>query len=62
MRRHTADMSSAVHLTRNGGVTEEQRQAFKTRLVASFNDAQSAWDAYREHLIEHELLPAPRGT
>jgi len=36
--------------------TEEQRQEFVTRLVASFNAAQSAWNTYREHLIKHGLL------
>ena len=61
MRRHATDMSSAIQLlVRNGGGSEEQRQDFKARLLASFNDAQSAWDAYREHLIMHGLLPAPK--
>ena len=60
MRRHATDMNRATQLlVRNGGGGEEQRQDFKARLVASFNDAQSAWEAYREHLIEHGLLPAP---
>ena len=60
MRRHAADMGNAVYSARSGGLTEEQRQDFKNILVASFNEAQSAWDAYREHLIEHGLLPVPK--
>jgi hypothetical protein len=36
---------------------EEQRQEFTAELVASFNEAQSAWDAYCEHLIKHGILP-----
>jgi len=60
MRRHTADMAKAVDWARSDNPTEEQRQEFKTRLMASLNDAQSAWDVYREHLIEHGLLPAPK--
>ena len=47
-------------LVSNGGGSEEQRQDFKARLLASLNDAQSAWDAYREHLREHGLLPAAK--
>jgi len=53
-------MSKAIQWVQNGGGSEEQRQAFKARLLASFNDGQSAWDAYREHLIEHGLLPATK--
>jgi hypothetical protein len=39
-------------------MTEEQRQQFKCDLAATFGDAQSAWDAYRDHLIDHGLLPS----
>jgi len=53
-------MATAIQLARSGEPTEEQRRDFTTRLVASFNDVQSAWDAYTEHLIEHGLLPAPK--
>lgn len=60
IRRHATDMSKAIQWVQNGGGSEEQRQAFKARLLASFNDGQSAWDAYREHLIEHGLLPATK--
>ena len=61
MRRHATDMSKAIQLVRNGGGSEEQRQELTARLLASFDDAQSAWDTYREHLIEHGLLlPAPK--
>jgi hypothetical protein len=61
MRRHATDMNSAIQLVvRNAGGSEEQQQDFRARLLTSFNDAQSAWDAYREHPIEHGLLPAPK--
>jgi len=33
-------------------------QYFRIQLVLSFNDVQTAWDAYREHLIEHGFLPS----
>jgi hypothetical protein len=42
-----------------GGVTEEMRQDFRARIIASFKEAQMAWDAYRDHLSEHGLLPKP---
>jgi len=55
MRRHASEMNSAINLARIGA-TEEQATDFRARLVASFNDAQSAWDTYREHLNQHGLL------
>jgi hypothetical protein len=59
MRRHAAIMSTAIYSARSSSMTEEQRQDFAIQLLASFNDAQSAWDAYHEHLIEHGFLPSP---
>ena len=56
MLRHGADMQTAINMRQRGKPTKEQRQEFVARLVASFNAAQSAWDAYREHLIKHGLL------
>ena len=52
MRRHAFQMSRALDLIRGGHLTEEEHQEWKTSLSASFNEAQSAWDTYREHLIE----------
>lgn len=46
-------------MVRSGIATEEQRQDFRIEFVLSFNDAQSAWNAYREHLVEHGFLPSP---
>ena len=57
MRRHAGDMTVGMFLIHRGDLTEETRQDFKTRLVASFHDAQSGWDAYRKHLREHGILP-----
>ena len=57
MRAHASVMRQAIDLIRDGSVIEELRQDFTTRLTLSFNDAQSAWDAYRQHLIEHGYLP-----
>jgi hypothetical protein len=59
MRRHETLMSTTILLAQSVSATEEQRQEFRIMLVLSFNDAQSAWDAYREHLIEHGFLPSP---
>jgi hypothetical protein len=56
MRRHGTDMEAAIRMKQSGKPTEEQRQEFVARLVASFNAAQSAWDSYREHLTKHGLL------
>jgi hypothetical protein len=57
MRHHATVMRTAIELAKIGP-TEEQRKDITNSLVASFNDAQAAWDAYRSHLIEHGVLPA----
>lgn len=54
---HATVMRQAIDLIRDGSVTEEYGQDFTIRLRSSFIDAQSAWDAYRQHLIEHGYLP-----
>jgi len=63
MRRHVTDMETAIRMRQSAKPTEEQRQKFVAKLVASFNAAQSAWDSYREHLNKHGLLtPASRSN
>lgn len=57
MRRHAGDMTVGMFLIHRGDLTEEARQDFRARLIASFRDAQSAWDGYRKHLMEHGILP-----
>ena len=56
MRRHAEDMHTAISSVQTK-LTEEEIDHYKLRLVASFNEAQSAWDAYRAHLREHGILP-----
>jgi hypothetical protein len=56
MLRHGADMQTAIDVRRRAKPSKEQRQEFVARLVASFNAAQSAWDAYHKHLTKHGLL------
>src|SRR5262245_22549371 len=56
IRYHNSDMHKAIELNRDGHPTEELRRELAPRLVASFNEAQAAWDAYRDHLIGHGLL------
>ena len=57
MRHHWSEMNAAIYEVQSGRLTEEEWQELKPSLWASFNEAQSAWDAYREHLIEHGILP-----
>ena len=57
MRRHGSQMAAALEFAKTD-LTEEQRQEIGASLAASLNEAQSAWDAYREHLIQHGLIPA----
>lgn len=46
IRRHTSQMNSAFDCVRKGAATEEQVSNFPGRLLASFNEAQSAFDTY----------------
>jgi hypothetical protein len=57
MRRHASHMNQAIEMARRGP-TEEEKKDIRATLVASFNDAQSAWDTYRDHITEHGLLPS----
>jgi hypothetical protein len=57
MRRHETQMAAARQLAKTD-LSEEQRQEAITNLVASFYEAQRAWNAYRDHLREHGILPA----
>ena len=57
MRRHASLMSKAMRWSRTEH-TDELRREFEANLVTTFNDAQAAWDAYREHVVEHGLLPS----
>ena len=61
LRRHTSWMSRSIKLMQ-GEPAEEQLNEFRQMLVASFRDSQSAWEDYREHLIEHGLLPSRLGV
>ena len=56
MLRHGADMQTAIEQRQSGKPTDEERQEHVAILWASFNTAQSAWDAYREHLTKHGLI------
>jgi phage gpG-like protein len=56
MRRHGTQMFAARQLAKTD-LNEEQRQEATTNLVASFYEAQRAWNAYGDHLREHGLLP-----
>jgi hypothetical protein len=56
MRRHAKDMDAAMSFVQNG-LSEEQMYWHKAKLVESFNQAQSAWEAYRAHLQQHGILP-----
>jgi len=56
MRRHAEEMHTAISFVQ-AGITEEQVDEHKIDLIASFNNAQSAWDTYRSHLREHGILP-----
>jgi hypothetical protein len=49
-------MQTTIEIRHREKPSEEEREEFVAKLVASFNAAQSAWDTYREHLVQHGLL------
>ena len=56
MRHHVTEMDTALYLLRKGDAAYEERQReVSDWLVQSLQGAQSAWDAYCEHLKEHGL-------
>ena len=57
MRRHGSQMTAAIEWARTDP-SEEQKQEIKASVVASFKDAQAAWDVYPEHLRGHGILPS----
>ena len=56
MSHHAEEMHTALSLVHTG-LTGPQVDEHKTKLIESFHDAQSAWDAYRAHLKEHGIMP-----
>ena len=56
IRRHADDMQTALSLVPSE-LTQEHIDRYKIKLIASFNEAQSAWDAYCDHLREHGIFP-----
>lgn len=48
-------MWEAMELVKRGP-SEEERTEAGVRLRQSLNEAQLAWDAYREHLIQHGFI------
>ena len=62
MRSHETDMVNCLQLNVEARLTEELRRIFAPKVVASFNAARLAWEAYCQHLDEHGLLkPALKG-
>jgi hypothetical protein len=56
IRHHESDMTDVRQCVLEHDLTGETKRVLSVDLPASFNDAQAAWDAYREHLIEHGIL------
>ena len=56
MRRHESQMFAAIELAKTD-LSEEERQESCANLVTSFNEAERAWNTYRQHLIKHGILP-----
>jgi hypothetical protein len=56
VRQHETQVSTGISLNENGYLTEQLRKELAPGVVESFNVAQTAWNAYCEHLIAHGLL------
>ena len=55
LRHHASQMADALEWVERG-LSEEGRQELVDKARVSFIEAQAAWEAYREHLIEHGLI------
>jgi len=52
-----------VELANDPGRSRRARsdqEYLRDRILASFLEAQSAWDCYREHIIKHGVVPTVR--
>jgi len=58
MRHHASDLCTNLPLMEENP-SEEARLGLRAKATASFAEAQAAWDAYRDHLIEHGFVPPP---
>ena len=45
-------MSTDIRLVHAGPLTQDEYQYLRARLRASFDDAEAAWNTYRQHLID----------
>jgi hypothetical protein len=61
MRRHSALMAKGIELA-HFDPTDHERCAFQEKVRETFFDAQAAWGVYREHLIEHGILPSAQSS
>ena len=59
--KHASVMHAAIELAKADSLTDKLRKDYTGSLWATLNDAQTTWDAYREHLAGHPawhgLLP-----
>ena len=56
IRRHESDLNDVRQCVLDDDLTGQTKRVLRIDLPASFNDTQAAWDAYREHVIEHGIL------
>jgi hypothetical protein len=60
VRQHESELNKGLTMNVSGYLTEELRQQVAPIVVGSFTNAQTAWDAYCDHLIVHGLLTPAR--
>ena len=61
MRRHVKVVHVAID--QNGGQLDRiEQQELKDTILASFVEAQAAWDSYREHLVKHGVVSTVRSS
>ena len=61
MRRHVKMVNVAIDQDR-GQLDRMEQQELKDRILASFVEAQEAWDSYREHLVKHGVVSTVRSS
>jgi len=57
IRSHARQVELAIDPGRRSRRARVDQEYLRDRILASFREAQSAWDCYREHLSKHGVVP-----
>ena len=53
LRRHSAALTTAMNTAQANSISEEDFENYRSEMRTTFQEAQAAWDAYCQHMVEH---------